>query len=98
MKHFDFSKESFDLVVGGLQVIFLLLAISLSLIFLVRNYLLTFRGFALVWCLCYLFFITTSLRQQVRDNPRFKKRTILNWAFAAFVGIALSVLFISFIV
>ena len=98
MKRLNLQKGSFDVVVGGMQFLFLLIAIASFLILIALNFTLSFRTFAFVWTFGYLFLITSTLRKQVKQQPTLKQRKILNWAFAAGIGITLATLFIAFIV
>jgi hypothetical protein len=97
MNRLNLKKGSFDLVVGGMQLIFLLIAAASIVVFVILDFSLTFRGFAYAWIFAYLFLITSSLRKQVQELPETKQRAILNWAVAAFVGITLATIFSSFI-
>ncbi len=93
----NLQKGSFDVVVGGMQVLFLLIAIASFLILIALGIGLTFHSFAFVWTFGYLFLITTTLRKQVAEHPTFKRRMVLNWAVAAGIGVALATLFMAFI-
>ena len=97
MKRLNLQKGSFDVVVGGMQFLFLLISIASFLILIALGFTLSFRTFAFVWIFGYLFLITTTLRKQVNEQPALKQRKILNWAFAAGIGITLATLFIAFI-
>ena len=85
------------MVTGALQIIFLFAALIAFTGYVVFDYELTFRGFALIWCFIYLLLITGVLRKQVAENPETKQRAILNWSFAVFVGTTLTFVFMSFI-
>ncbi len=97
MKRQSLSKISFNLLTGAMQVIFLAVGLLSLTGMVIFNFGLTFRGFAFIWCLVYLILITSVLRKQVKDNPESKQRAVLNWSFATFFGIALTMVFMAFI-
>jgi hypothetical protein len=98
MSRLKFSDSPFDLVVGGMQLLFLLGTIVTFVALTVTSPQLTYRRFAFTLGFVYLFAITTVLRQQVQESPDAKKHAIVNWAFAAFVGTSLTAILISFVV